>query len=132
MQPNISERLETAYKGISKLYGCDKCEVEFNDRSNLRHHKLRVHENIKHKCEECDFIGFEINKHKKTKHKGFRYECDQCNAKLLNSYILTRDLPPNLQRLKNESTRLNSDCQVRTLPPLCSKEIATTHYVRDP
>ena len=32
---------------------------------------------------------------------------------------------------QNESTRLNSECQVRTLPSVCSKEITTAHYVRE-
>ena len=65
----------------SEDYNLDQCHKTFPGRSGLREHRQK-HEGVKYGCDQCDYQATQrsdLNRHIQTVHEGVRYACVQCD-----------------------------------------------------
>ncbi|XP_037722571.1 transcription factor Ouib-like [Drosophila subpulchrella] len=91
--PKDGKRKRKKYQS-TKIYVCDHCGKEFNDKGNLNLHVLR-HTGIKpFACPECgkrEFNKYSLNIHIRVKHRGEKpYACKYCELHFESSTKRTR------------------------------------------
>ena len=71
---------EAAHVKQSKLI-CAECGFVPKKRQGLKGHQEAVHEKVKTKCPDCDFMGYGIVGHKRMQHGDPRFVCHDCGYK---------------------------------------------------
>ena len=85
------------------MFICDKCEVNYTNKSDLIRHFNSKHEGVKYDCDQCDqqfTAQNSLEKHIKSKHEGVKYDCNQCNYQATRQHLLKYHIDSKHQGVK--------------------------------
>ena len=95
-----------------KLFKCDQCSYEGNQKITLNMHVRSVHNELWFKCEDCNFKASQksnLKTHIQIHHEGMvYYKCDQCSYKASKKQNLEKHMQENVHVQKRPKQQTQS------------------------